>query len=203
MKPVRAAVFLLSCACAALADLTEVEPGLRLIGIHEMDTESREIAAALATSPNLILDLRDARGSMQAAVQLEALLAQSKQGTTRYLLLNGDTSTAVTARLPFTGPGLVVLAPAQDKLRVDVPVSTSVADDRAAVNALRAGANPLTLLQSSEPKRRDDEAALSAAPAAEPPQTPTPHASKSTPTDIVLSRAVQIHHGWTAIRANL
>ncbi|WP_404422388.1 hypothetical protein [Nibricoccus sp. IMCC34717] len=198
-------VLLVLAVCAHAAAPVGLAPGLRLLRIKNLDTELGEARAALAAGSGLILDLRNASASMGSATLLEAALAEgSGPELYRAVLLNADTGIALTARLPFTGPSLVVLAPADDRLRVDVAIATPTATDREAVAALDRGVSPLLVLDAAPPKGRDDEAALadhhagtSSAP------LPAVEPREAQAVDVVLTRAVQLHVAWLATRKNL
>jgi hypothetical protein len=187
-----------------------IAPGLRLLRIKNLDTELGDTRAALAAGAGLILDLRNALSGMEAATLLETALSEGVGSDLyRAVLVNADTSIALTARLPFVGPSLVVLAPSADGLRADVAIATPTKADREAVAALDRGVSPLLVIEAAPKKGRDDEAALSDRHSGVTPLAPTdasptlalPHEEHAV--DAVLTRAVQLHAAWLAVQKNL
>jgi|GEM_PF-875156 len=202
------------CAAPAPAAVQQLEKGLTYARITDLGRDAAQLEAALA-QPAVILDLRDATGTSAEAKALAGRLAQMppKPADHRLILINPSTDAAILSTVDIPEPRQLTVGPRAAGFQVDIAVPVSVDDDQHAFAAFAQGA-PLNKLDDSNPqKKRNDEAALAknrAAAVAEaegeddgPPADVTPAPAEKKPEapahDLVLERAVQLHHALLVI----
>ena len=202
MNPLRALVLFVSLAITAgAADLHEIEGGIRFVRL-------RDLAAAFpAVEQPVIIDLRYAEAPEEAALPaLRAIL--NAPGPLRLVLYDAAPSEALVDLLARRHANVLTIAPEKAHSAPDVRVAVDPAADRAAYDALEAGAPLSALISSTIEKRRYDEAALvaarsggakapaakaNAAAAQEKDVTPAP------PIDVLLQQAVYVARGLSAL----
>lgn len=216
MKPLLrlfAVLWLLSSAWAT--ELTDLGQGLAYLRVH---SPADSFKAAAGTGA-LVLDLRYATADETSAAELKSTLAARPANMPLFLLVSPDTP-AVLAPIIHQSPALT-LGIAGAKPAPRVVVQAGAAADRAAYDALEAGAALASLVSGKVEKERYDEASLveefkngnldaqppaapdpTAATAGQPeePQAGGDPAKPAVPTDRVLQRAVHLHRALVALR---
>jgi hypothetical protein len=158
-----------------------------------------------------VLDARFARGDETAAKVLGAWIdGHSAPRKPLLVLANASTSpellSAIRARRD--GHPVVVIGIPHGGFHPDIEVVQSPADEKAAFDALAAGASTSALTTDNPNKPRNDEASLShERPAPQPDETAATESEQpaeqkaATPTiDASLQRAIQLHRGLRALK---
>jgi hypothetical protein len=205
VNPLARYVLVGSWAAASLAAAPAVDlgQGLAYFRVHELPADLPSAAAGHAAP--CVIDLRFARSDDPAAAALSAWVKFNASARTPvFVLENSATSPALLAALPPTGaPGVLVLAPASEKLAADFAVRVSAERDRLAYQAVENGAPVLSLLRDSPEKPRLDEAYLEKEHLAD---TAAPDIESDKPSppsplvDSLLQRAVQLQRGLLALK---
>lgn len=198
-----AAAFALAAASAAAGQVRDLGQGLAYYRVHELPSD---LPSPPAGRPGpCVLDLRFAKANEIAASALKAWVSFNVSARTPiFVLENAATSPSLLAALPGNGPkGLVVLAPAPDRLAPDVTVRVADDTDQRAYDALEKGAPVESLLSDNPAKPRIDEAYLEKEHL---PDSEAPDAAADRPTppsplvDAMIQRAVQLHRGLLALK---
>lgn len=174
--------------------------GLRLLRLREMPGD---LPAGNAAAGPAVVDVRYATGDEAAATAFRAWLEFRAQRKTPVLLLvNAETAPAVLRALQerTQGRGLVVIGPATEAIRPDVPVTVAAEAEQAAYRALADGAAVAAVLDSAPAKVRHDEASLNRGRDAEEAAAPAVPAGPRPPVDAALQRAVHVHRTLAALR---
>ncbi len=174
--------------------------GLRLLRLRELPGD---LPAGNAAAGPTVVDVRYAVADEAAATAFRAWLDFRAQRKSPVLLIvNSDTAPAVLRTLAERNPGrgLLVIGPATDGIRPDVPVAVGPETEAAAYKALADGAAVAALLDGSPPKVRHDEASLNRSRGADEPAVPAAPAGPRPPVDAALQRAVQVHRTLAALR---
>lgn len=174
--------------------------GLRLLRLRELPGD---LPAGNAPAGPTVVDVRYAVADEAAATAFRAWLdfrAQRKAPV--FLLVNAGTAPALLRTLQNRAPGrgLLVIGPAADGIRPDVPVTVGPEAEAAAYKALGDGAVIAALLDGSPPKVRHDEASLNRSREANEPAAPAAAAGPRPPVDLALQRAVHVHRTLAALR---
>jgi hypothetical protein len=209
MKSLLALVFSVTCLLSPVrsAEPADLAPGLRYLRIHSLEKSAAELARAL--SPNrttaLVLDLRYVADEQDAAEAINALNHQPAKPAL-YVLVSPETPKDVAAVIQRTSTPLVTLGIRDSHPKPEVEVTQSVADDRAAYQALENGTSLAALISGKIDKDHFDEAELvkefkNGNSEARPPlgsaaASPAP----TTLTDRVLQRAVHLHLALQALK---
>jgi hypothetical protein len=198
--------FLLAAACLAPALpaatlVRDLGKGLTYYRVHELPND--QPSPPSGRPGPCILDLRFAKADEGSAATLRAWIKFNVSVRSPiFVLENAHTDPSLLAAITGSGqPGLVLLAPATDKVAPDVTVKVSPAEDRRAYDAAEKGAELATLLSDYPDKPRIDEAYLEKEHIADS-EAPDVPADKAPPplTDKVLQRAVQLHRGLLALK---
>ena len=160
----------------------------------------------------LVLDLRYVSADATAGKAFEGWLKfHASANSPLTILVNAETSPLLlhvflAAPLP---PGVITLGPAPSEFKADVAVEVSPQADRVAYDALANGTSVEDLVAHKLDKPRRDEAELarehangstdedSGEPAPKAAATP---AAPVPATDLILTRAVQLHRALLALR---
>ncbi len=163
----------------------------------------------------LVLDLRYVGADATAGKAFEAWLGfHASAHSPLTILINAETSPLLlhvflAAPLP---PGVITLGPASSEFKADVAVEVSPPADRLAYDALANGTPVEELVAHKLDKPRRDEAELarehangstdddSEEPAPKAAATPAAPAVEVPVTDLLLTRAVQLHRALLALR---
>jgi hypothetical protein len=177
--------------------------GLSYYRIHELPADIPSPPGLRAGS--CVLDLRFAKSDDAAAAVLNAWVKfTASSNTPVFILENQETSAALLAAFPGSGAaGVVVLAPASEKLSPDIAVRVDSDTDRRAYDALDKGTPLASLLADNPEKPRIDEAYLEKEHLSDgdAPDVATDKPSPPSPlVDSVLQRAVQVHRGLLALK---
>ncbi len=208
-------VFITAHADTAVLTVQEIEKGLAYARIADLGHDAAQVEAALSKSA-IILDLRDTVGTTAEAKNLAQQLEQMPPRATdhRLILINPRTAPAITEAVEIAEPRQLTVGPRAADLHVDITVPTSPEADERALAALNSGAALSKLADSNPEKKRYDEATLvknrAAAAAAEaepddgspndsPTPTPVPKRPEEEVHDLVLERAIQLHHALLVI----
>jgi hypothetical protein len=196
------AAIALSQGTAAAAGVS-LGSGLTYFRVHELPSDLPSTPAG-RTGPS-VLDLRFAKSDGAAASLLGAWVRFNASATTPvFVLENSDTSASLLSL--FTGAGnggVIVLAPAAEKLSPTVSVHVDADTDRRAYQAVEKGASLPSLLADNPGKERIDEAYLEKEHIADSdaPDIETDKPSPPSPlVDFMLQRAVQLHRGLVALK---
>ena len=198
-------------AAAALAALSaqaavpqlDLGRGLSYYRVHALPSE---LPPAPAGRPGAsVLDLRFAKSDAPGAALLSAWVRfNATAAAPVFVLENADTSPALLALFAGAGPGgVIVLAPASEKLAPTVAVHVDPAADRKAYDAVEAGAALASLLADNPAKPRIDEAYLEKEHLSDSdaPDVETDKDSPPSPlVDAMVQRAVQLHRGLIALK---
>src|SRR5271154_3588341 len=134
--------------------------GLSYFRVHELPAD---LPSTPAGRPGpCVLDLRFARSDGTSAPLLAAWVRfNATAATPVFVLENADTSAALLELFPASGAGgVIVLAPASEKLSPTVSVHVDAATDRRAYDAVEKGASLSSVLTDNPDKPRIDEAYL-------------------------------------------
>ena len=191
----------------AVAGPQELAPDLNYLRVHRLAADLPALEGALSGPRALVLDLRHATATEDAAHQLRSALTRQPAGRTFFILVGPATPPIVTDALPG---GAMTLGIFEANPAPRVPVRQPADADRRAYDALEAGTPLATLISGRMEKERYDEAMLvqefqNGNPSPEPPPPPDPTAAKPAapevpPTDRVLQRAVHLHRALLALR---
>lgn len=202
---------LLSSPCFAVVQ-HEFGPGLHYLRVTDLTKDSAELQKALSQE-SLVLDLRFARSTPDAATVLASKLDEPPPGKNgfRLILINPSSAAEITEALARARPREITIGPKTPALRPDIVVPATVEEDREAYEALNRGTPIEKLISSNLEKRRYDEASLARthgngastedhASRDETPDTTSAKSEKPTaprpaipPPDLVLTRALQIY----------
>jgi hypothetical protein len=193
-----------ACLAPALPGATLVRDlgkGLTYYRVHELPNDQPSPQSGRPGA--CIVDLRFAKSDEASASTLRAWIKFNVSVRAPiFVLENAHTDPSLLAAVTGSGqPGLVLLAPATDKVAPDITVHVSPAEDRRAYDALEKGAEVGTLLSDYPDKPRIDEAYLEKEHIADS-EAPDVPADKAAPplTDRILQRAVQLHRGLLALK---
>ena len=198
-------------AAAALAALSaqaavpqlDLGRGLSYYRVHALPSD---LPAAPAGRPGAsVLDLRFAKADAPGAALIAAWVKfNASAAAPVFVLENAETSPALLALFAGAGPGgVIVLAPASEKLAPTVAVHVDPAADRKAYDAVEAGAALASLLADNPAKPRIDEAYLEKEHLSDSdaPDVETDKDSPPSPlVDAMVQRAVQLHRGLIALK---
>jgi len=225
MRWLRFSLVLCVVSLSWAAPSREIAPGLPYFRIADLAKDTADLQSAL-TSDSVVLDLRSATGSADAAAALALRLEQPRPAGrgVRLILVNPGTAAEIVAAVSRPHPRQLTIGPSTPALAPDIAVTTSVEDDRRAYEALASGTPLEKLLSSNLDKKRFDEAALARTranaaavtanehdaddpdPGEVEPATPPATEKKATPAppvtphDLVLERAAQIYRALLAIK---
>lgn len=214
-KPLIAALLGLLLALRALAaEPADLGQGLVGLRVRSLADSLPVIAAAVAESRPLVIDLRYATADAASAARLGETLQSRPAGALCLLLVSPALPAPVAAALTPLPVGIATLGIAGSQPDPTVVVQQSPAADRAAWDAAETGTPLATLVSGKTGKARYDEASLvkdfangnhAAAPPAAPAlaslKDPAPAATPAPPVDRVLQRAIHLHRTLLAIRA--
>jgi hypothetical protein len=198
-------------AAAALAALSaqaavpqlDLGRGLSYYRVHALPSD---LPAAPAGRPGAsVLDLRFAKADAPGAALIAAWVKfNASAAAPVFVLENAETSPALLALFAGAGPGgVIVLAPASEKLAPTVAVHVDPAADRKAYDAVEGGAALASLLADNPAKPRIDEAYLEKEHLSDSdaPDVETDKDSPPSPlVDAMVQRAVQLHRGLIALK---
>jgi hypothetical protein len=177
--------------------------GLTYFRVHELPSD---LPSTPAGRPGpCVLDLRFAKSDGASASLLAAWVKfNASAANPVFILENADTSAALLSLFPGSGAGgVIVLAPASEKLSPTVGVHVDANTDRRAYYAVEKGASISSLLTDNPEKPRIDEAYLEKEHIADSdaPDIETDKPSPPSPlVDSMLQRAVQLHRGLIALK---
>jgi hypothetical protein len=205
---------LLLCLLLAVTGLaTEIADLGQGLGYLRVRAMADALKAVNTTAP-LVMDLRHATTTTEAAEQLNiALAARRPSDATLFFLVGPDTPPKLGEVLKTDSARTFVLGVAESVLEPDVIVAQTADDDRRAYAALDQGTPLADLISGKVEKERFDEATLveefknglpagmghaPAKPAEPSPATATPPPARLT--DRVLQRAVHLHRALLALK---
>ncbi|MFA5264736.1 MAG: hypothetical protein WC378_13015 [Opitutaceae bacterium] len=212
--PLPALTLLAILGCARAASLSQdLGQGLHYLRPTDLSVDIPP-AKSEPDTRTLIIDLRGSLTEGTGGATFAGWLAFRKKAETPVIvLLNGDTDPNVARIVTETDwPALLSLSPQGVSFPSDIQVDTSAEADRKACAAIARGDSLDGLISTRISKERLDEAKLAksyeingrVAPreTEEPKKHPPAPASEesSRAPDLVLARAVQIHHAMLALR---
>lgn len=201
----RKLLLLLLIASAAMAtEVLDLGHGLGYLRAKTLD----DGLAALSAGRPLVLDLRRATTTTEAAARLNLLLmARRPTDASLFILIGPDTPAKLGAVLKAKSARTFLLGVEASAIKPDVIVAQSTDDDRRAYDALDRGTPLAELISGKVEKERFDEATLVAefkngshdAHPSEPPAASVAPAPAKL-TDRVLQRAVHLHRALLVLR---
>jgi hypothetical protein len=177
--------------------------GLSYFRVHELPTD---LPSTPAGKPGpCVLDLRFAKSDGASASLLGAWVRfNASPASPVFILENSETSATLLSLFSGNGlGGVIVLAPAAEKLSPTVGVHVDPDTDRRAYDAVEKGAALASLLADNPGKERIDEAYLEKEHIADSdaPDIETDKPSPPSPlVDSMLQRAIQLHRGLIALK---
>ncbi len=206
----RLALLLLSLALVSVATPAvpaNLAPDLGYLRVQSISADHDALAAELAKSRALVLDLRQTLDERNAGETLRQILDRPASARL-YVLVSPATPVPVVGVLASNPSRQITLGVKGAKPQPQVVVLQSVEHDRRAYDLLLAGASLPDLISGKTEKPRFDEASLvqefrSGAPV--PAATPNAPDNASTSengrvVDRVLQRAVHLHHTLQALQ---
>ncbi len=184
-----------SAGAAPVAGLS-LGSGLAYFRVHELPADLPSTPAA-RPGP-CVLDIRFAKSDGTSASLLgDWVRFNASAASPVFVLENSETSSALLALFNGSGAGgVIVLAPAAEKLSPTVSVHVDAGTDRRAYEAVEKGAPLSSLLADNPGKQRIDEAYLEKEHIADSdaPDIETDKPSPPSPlVDFMLQRAIQLH----------
>lgn len=181
----------------AAAETIDLGEDLVLVRPSTLDSDPPPV-----TGP-VVLDLRYVAAPAEGAAEgWQAVLGPP--GPLRVVLHDAAPVEALATLLTRRDANVLTVAPAGAVPAPDIAVPVDANVDRAAYEALAAGADVLTLIRHTLDKRRRDEAALvrarSGATTASAPPPPAPEAASAPPVDLLLRHAVLLARGLEALK---
>jgi hypothetical protein len=207
-------LFLVSALLARAAAPVDLAPDLGYLRVTGLDHGLADIGAALAVDRALVLDLRYPQMGGATAAQVYQALARRQSHAPLFVLVSPATPALLAEALAAAPVKFVTLGVADSVPAPQVVVTQTAAADRAAYDALAAGADLAALVSGKVVKERYDEAALmsdfrNGNTDAQPPPPPDPTKEKTgtaapanpaPPVDRVLQRALHLHRALLAVQ---
>lgn len=201
------ALFIASFANAAAEPQDrELGDGLAYFRVHHLPADLPSDQAIKQRAS--VIDLRYVTADSASAKAFEGWLRfHASAKTPVFILLNGTTASslrgALTDRDQF--PGLVTIGVSAQTPAPDIAVTTTAESEKEAYEALDKGLTVEALTTDHPDKQRNDEASLARdhpVATSEPETSATAVKTKpaSTPIDVALQRAIQLHRALRAMK---
>ncbi|HVU16281.1 MAG TPA: hypothetical protein VHD32_05130 [Candidatus Didemnitutus sp.] len=187
----------------------EIDPGLRYVRVHSLETDGAVVEKACATGTPLILDVRFASAKEGDGALFARDLSARAGDEPLFVLVSPSTPAAMASALSGSPRRLITLGVADSTPPARVVIVQTAEADRRAYDAAESGKDLAKLISGKVDKDRYDEASLvsdfnNGNSNPELPPSPDPRQAKENKTaplvDRVLQRAVHLYRALTAVK---